>query len=167
MRADDFGALGFVGEEVVHLLDGAVEGHDGEAVVVHVQNEILAHDGQTNQCDVSLWFHLLYQLKQGPMPVFLQTPCFAKKQWHGRTDDTTARSVRQQYFMKNPPKIVYRNFRPPTTRAVDETRADVSSWNRSSRWESALISPMGRWSGLTSTAPRLLRQRMADFETFR
>ncbi len=54
VRADDVGALGFVGEEIVHLGDGAVEGHDGEAVVVHVQNEVLAHDGQADQCDVSL-----------------------------------------------------------------------------------------------------------------
>jgi hypothetical protein len=42
---------------MVNLLDRAIEGHDGEAVVVHVQNEILAHDGQTDECDVSLWFH--------------------------------------------------------------------------------------------------------------
>ena len=54
MRADDFGALGFVGEEMVHLLDRAVERDDGEAVVVHVENEVLAHDGQTDECDVSL-----------------------------------------------------------------------------------------------------------------
>ena len=32
-------------------------GHDGEAVVVHVEDEVLAHDGQTNQCDVAFWFH--------------------------------------------------------------------------------------------------------------
>ena len=57
MRADDFRALGLVGEEVVHLLDRAVVGHDGEAVVVHVQDEILAHDGQTDKCDVSFCFH--------------------------------------------------------------------------------------------------------------
>ena len=63
MRADDLGALGFVVEEIVHLGNGAVEGHDGEAVVVHVQNQILAHDGQPDQCDVSLRFHLSYQLK--------------------------------------------------------------------------------------------------------
>ena len=63
MRAEDLGALGFVVEEIVHLGDGAVEGHDGEAVVVHVQNQILAHDGQPDQCDVSFWFHLSYQLK--------------------------------------------------------------------------------------------------------
>ena len=48
MRADDFRAFGFVGEKVVHLLHRPVEGHDGEAVVVHVQNKILAHDGQTD-----------------------------------------------------------------------------------------------------------------------
>ena len=80
--ADDVGALGFPGEKVVHLGDGPVEGHHGEAVVVHVQNQILAHHGQPDQCNVSLRFHLLYQLNQ-------------------RIDDTTDRPVRQQFFMKN------------------------------------------------------------------
>ena len=47
-------------EEIVHLGHGAVEGHDGEAVVVHVQNEILAHHGQTDQCNISFWFHKIY-----------------------------------------------------------------------------------------------------------
>ena len=37
--------------------DGAVVGHDGEAVVVHVEDEVLAHDGQADECDVALWFH--------------------------------------------------------------------------------------------------------------
>ncbi len=34
-------------------------GHDGEAVVVHVEDEILAHDGQTDEGNVSLWFHII------------------------------------------------------------------------------------------------------------
>ena len=63
VRANDLGSLGFIGEEIVHLGDGAVEGDDGEAVVVHVENQVLAHDGQTNQCDVSFWFHLSYSVK--------------------------------------------------------------------------------------------------------
>ena len=37
--------------------DGAVEGGHGEAVVVHVQDEVLAHDGQTDECDVCRLFH--------------------------------------------------------------------------------------------------------------
>ncbi|MCG3778535.1 MAG: hypothetical protein JW388_1256 [Nitrospira sp.] len=58
MRADDLRAFGFVGEEVVHLLYGAVVGHDGEAVVVHVEDEILAHHGQADECDVAFRFHI-------------------------------------------------------------------------------------------------------------
>ena len=53
-----FRALRLVGEKMIHLRRGAVVGHDGEAVVVHVEDQILAHDGQTDQCDVSLWFHM-------------------------------------------------------------------------------------------------------------
>lgn len=40
--ANDVGALGLVGEEVVDLGDGSVVGADGESVVVHVQDQVLA-----------------------------------------------------------------------------------------------------------------------------
>ena len=55
--ADDLRALGFVGEEVVDLGDGAVEDGDYEAVVVHVEDEVLAHDGQADETDVSSLRH--------------------------------------------------------------------------------------------------------------
>ena len=54
-------ALGRVVQELVHLGDRAVEGDHGKAVVVHVQNQVLAHDGQTDQCDVCRLFHDLLQ----------------------------------------------------------------------------------------------------------
>ena len=57
VRADDLGALGLVVEEVVHLGDGAVVGGHGEAVVVHVQNQVLAHNGQPDYSNVSFRFH--------------------------------------------------------------------------------------------------------------
>ena len=63
MGADDIGAFGFVVEEVVHLRDGPVEGDHGEPVVVHVQNQILAHDGQANDGDISFGFHFSPVLK--------------------------------------------------------------------------------------------------------
>ena len=55
--ADDVCPLGLVVEEIVHLGDGAVVGHDRVAVVVHVEDQVLAHDGQADECDVSLGFH--------------------------------------------------------------------------------------------------------------
>jgi hypothetical protein len=57
MGADDVGALGFLVEEFVHLGHGAVEGDHGEAVVVHVQNQVLPHHGEADECDVSFSFH--------------------------------------------------------------------------------------------------------------
>jgi hypothetical protein len=42
---------------MINFLNRAIERDDGESVVVHVENQILAHDGQTDECDVSLWFH--------------------------------------------------------------------------------------------------------------
>jgi hypothetical protein len=51
--ADDVGALGFVGEEVVDLGGGAVEDGDFEAVVVHVEDEILSHDGKADEADIT------------------------------------------------------------------------------------------------------------------
>ena len=54
LRADDLGALGLVGKEVVDLGDSAVERGHGEAVVVHVEDEVLAHHGQADEPNVSL-----------------------------------------------------------------------------------------------------------------
>ena len=41
-------------QEVVHLLRGPVVGADLEAVVVHVEDEVLAHDGQPDESDVTV-----------------------------------------------------------------------------------------------------------------
>ena len=49
--------LACVVEELVHLGNGAVEADHGEAVVVHVEDQVLAHDGQADQCDVRGCFH--------------------------------------------------------------------------------------------------------------
>src|SRR5882724_9654210 len=46
---------------MIHLLGGAIVGDDGEAVVVHVHDEVLAHDGQSDEGDVSLWFHKIWK----------------------------------------------------------------------------------------------------------
>ncbi len=53
MSADDLGAFGLVGEEVVNFGDGAVEDGDFEAVVVHVEDEVLSHDGEADEADVA------------------------------------------------------------------------------------------------------------------
>jgi len=45
-------------EENIDLLHGAVEGNDGEAMVGGVQNEILAHNGQTNKAKISTGLRL-------------------------------------------------------------------------------------------------------------
>lgn len=52
MGADNVGAFCAFAEEFVDLLDGSVVGGDYETVVVHVQYEILAHDGQADETDV-------------------------------------------------------------------------------------------------------------------
>ena len=62
--ADDIGALGFFVEEVVHLRDGAVVSGHGEPVVVHVQNQILAHHGQPNYSNISFRFHVVCFLQE-------------------------------------------------------------------------------------------------------
>src|SRR5262249_19627032 len=60
MGADNFRALGFFGKEFIHLFDGAVESDHGETVIIHVQNQILAHHGQTDHCNISIGFHFRY-----------------------------------------------------------------------------------------------------------
>ena len=59
MGANDLRSLGFVGQEFVDLGDRPVVGDDGETVVVHVEDEVLAHDGQADQRDVALRLHVL------------------------------------------------------------------------------------------------------------
>jgi hypothetical protein len=57
MSPENFRAFRFFREEFIYLGSGAVVGHDSVAVVIHVQDEVLAHDGQANQCDIALRFH--------------------------------------------------------------------------------------------------------------
>ena len=51
-----FRALRLVREKIVHLGDGTIKGHHGVAVVIHVQNNVLAHDGQPDKGDITLGF---------------------------------------------------------------------------------------------------------------
>ena len=45
--------LGLICEESVDLGDGTVEGHNVEAVIGGVENQILAHDGQANKAKIT------------------------------------------------------------------------------------------------------------------
>ena len=53
MSSLDLGPLGLTGQEFIHLRGRSVIGHNREAVVVHVEDQVLAHDRQADQCDVS------------------------------------------------------------------------------------------------------------------
>jgi hypothetical protein len=78
VRADNGLSLGFVGKESVNLGYGTVEGADGEAVVRHVQDQVLSperpllgthvlrynsgrvhlHDSKANEAEISA-FHMV------------------------------------------------------------------------------------------------------------
>lgn len=45
--------LGLICEEVVNLGDGSVECNDIETVIGGVEDQILAHDGQANEAEIS------------------------------------------------------------------------------------------------------------------
>lgn len=45
--------LCFIGKEAVDLGDGSVEGDDSEAVVCRVHDEVLAHDGQADEAEIT------------------------------------------------------------------------------------------------------------------
>lgn len=45
--------LGLVVQEAVNLGGGAVEGADSETVIGNVEDQVLAHDGQTNEAEIS------------------------------------------------------------------------------------------------------------------
>jgi hypothetical protein len=50
--------LGLILEETIDLGDGSVEGHNGEAVVGGVQDQVLAHDRKANETEITTGFGL-------------------------------------------------------------------------------------------------------------
>lgn len=48
--------LGLIVEEAVDLGDGTVEGHNGETVISGVENQVLAHDSQTDEAEITTGF---------------------------------------------------------------------------------------------------------------
>ncbi len=54
MGTHHLGALGFLGQKVVHFADSAVVGHHGEAVVIHVEDEVLTHHSEANEGEICL-----------------------------------------------------------------------------------------------------------------
>jgi hypothetical protein len=64
-RADNgFPALGGVVQAFIHLGDRPIVRHHRVAVVVHVHDQVLAHDCQTDQSDVCRLFHdLAYSMR--------------------------------------------------------------------------------------------------------
>ena len=65
VRPNDFGALGFLVQEIIHLGHGPVVNCDGESVIVHVEDKVLSHDRQAYQCNIRCWFHQKICLKVG------------------------------------------------------------------------------------------------------
>lgn len=53
IRAISPPTLGLVFEEAVDLGNGTVVGDDGEAVVSGVQDQVLTHDGQTDEAEIT------------------------------------------------------------------------------------------------------------------
>ena len=61
MRADDgLAALGGIVEEFVHFRNRAIVGHYRLTVIVHIEDEILTHHGEADQCDICGWFHAIF-----------------------------------------------------------------------------------------------------------
>jgi len=48
--------LGLVGKESINLGDGTVESNDIEAVISSVQDQVLAHDSQADEAEISSGF---------------------------------------------------------------------------------------------------------------
>src|SRR6185312_603322 len=50
---DDIGTFGLVADELIDFGDGAVIDRNFESVVVHVEDQVLAHDGESDQSDIA------------------------------------------------------------------------------------------------------------------
>jgi len=55
MGSDNGFALGLILEEAIDLGDGSVESNNGEAVIRSVENQILAHDREANETEITNW----------------------------------------------------------------------------------------------------------------
>ena len=53
MRSDDVRPGCGAVDKIINFRDRAVKDRDGETVVIHIQNEVLAHHGQADQAEVS------------------------------------------------------------------------------------------------------------------
>src|SRR6266436_4430073 len=62
-------AFGFVVEEVVNLGDGSIEYGNAVSMIVHVQDQILAHHGEADESDVAAfcWHNLSFYLQSSSM----------------------------------------------------------------------------------------------------
>ena len=60
MGALNLGAFSFIDQKFVHFGCGAIIHNDRVSMVVHVEDEVLAHDGQSDETDVSLWCYVLH-----------------------------------------------------------------------------------------------------------
>jgi hypothetical protein len=59
--------FGLVCQEVIHLLNTTIVGGDGVSVIGHVENNVLTHDGQTNEAQIrtSSWSRLSTDIDAG------------------------------------------------------------------------------------------------------
>jgi len=57
--ADNLGALGVALDELIDHLDGAVEDRHLETVIVHVEDQVLAHDREPDEPEVGFVSHSL------------------------------------------------------------------------------------------------------------
>jgi hypothetical protein len=64
VASNNLRALGFVVQKVIDLGDGAIENGDLEAVIVHVEDKILSHDGEADEADIAgrIWHISLRKL---------------------------------------------------------------------------------------------------------
>src|SRR5262245_20353461 len=58
MSADDASALRLIRQKIVDLRSRSIESDHVETVVIHIQNQVLAHDRQADQSNVTLWLHV-------------------------------------------------------------------------------------------------------------
>src|SRR5688572_27704962 len=56
VRSYDLCSSGFLFDEFVYLGDGSIKYSHAVTMVVHVQDQVLAHDSQTDQSDVTTFF---------------------------------------------------------------------------------------------------------------
>src|ERR1051325_10614157 len=79
MRADHMITLSLPVQKLVYFRNGPIKSDHSKTMIVHVQNQILAHHSQANNCNITFRFHRVDLSLKRSFATILETETSATK----------------------------------------------------------------------------------------